>query len=304
MSTSDLIIKIPEVLDINSWEEIGSNNLFNNGQKFKKILFDFSETRYVRPIGLIMAVALMKYSKHSEIAQNYYLRESASESVRSYLERMDFYNQFHIEKNTINRRDRSRSLCEISEIKEESYSITQKLKKIIEAQVKINPELSEVVTYSIGEIIDNIEAHSFSPINGYICAQTYSDNLEIAIADCGIGIKSSLNSCPAYANIESHEEAIILATGKKVTSKSSRHAGEGLFFTRRFLDANNGKLFILSGDARVEFKSGFNPLVNRVNYWQGTIVGMIFDLNTPVNAKQIFDSEYPEDADDMLEDIF
>lgn len=306
MRVSQLNVKMPILLDVNSWEQLSRYNIFAADTQIDKIVFDFSDTIYVRPIGLIMAVALMKYSKNFNIGKRHFLRESTSRNVCSYLERMDFYHQFKIVRNNVNRNGQSARLCEIHEIKGENYLIAAHLKKIIESQVQIDPELSSAVTYSIGEVMDNIDAHSLSPINGYICAQTYENELEIAIVDCGIGMKESLRSYPAYEYITSDDEAIIKSTEKMVTSKPlEHHAGQGLFFTRRFIDANHGKLFIQSGNALVEFNNNAdNPIINRVNYWKGTIVGMVFDLETPVHTKDIFDEEYPEDADIMLDGIF
>jgi hypothetical protein len=37
-------------------------------------------------------------------------------------------------------------------------------------------------------------------------------------------------------------------------------------------------------------------------FWQGTVVRMIFNLNKPINMIEIFNSEFPEDAE--FEDIF
>jgi hypothetical protein len=87
---SQLNVKMPILLDVNSWEQLSRYNIFAADTQIDKIVFDFSDTIYVRPIGLIMAVALMKYSKNFNIGKRHFLRESTSRNVCSYLERMDF----------------------------------------------------------------------------------------------------------------------------------------------------------------------------------------------------------------------
>ena len=63
-----------------------------------------------------------------------------------------------------------------------------------------------------------------------------------------------------------------------------------------------GTLLILSGDSLVRF-GGSGVKVTEVGYWQGTLVGLQFNLKMPVNlSKDILQSEFPEDND--LDEMF
>lgn len=305
---ANMFIKFPKFLTDTNLPNVLGDNIFQiKPGELHKIIFDFSDTQFIRPIGLLTAVAMMKYSKYKGIANKYYIIEGNS-FVASYLERMDFYNHFDIQRNTIQRYDQQDKLVEIKEIEafEQSHIITERILNVIKKQVPINNELHSAIAWAIGETIDNIEHHSKSEINGYVCAQTYQDSLEIAIVDCGIGIREALRSNERYRYIISHDEAIRVATAKNTTGRPDNNSGIGLFVTKRILKQNKGMLLIMSGDSLVRFlDDSINPLVAGIKYWQGTLVGFRFNLQVPVNiAKDIYNSEFPQDSYYDLDEMF
>lgn len=85
---------------------------------------------------------------------------------------------------------------------------------------------------------------------------------------------------------------------KKVTSKPNTNAGEGLFFARRFIEENKGQLYIMSGLGQLWLNEDKMEIVDGP-YWQGTLVSLIFNLSNIISAKDIFDMEFPEDAEDF-----
>lgn len=297
-----MIIALPQVLNSYSLPNFIDNQFFKLApNELERIMFDFSKVRFATPIGLIATVAMMKYCKFNNVAKEYYLREGKS-PICSYLERMDFYKHFSIQKPRGQRADKENSMLEIQAIDGTvpNHIITKRLLGIIEKQVSLSEGMYASIGWTIGETIDNIEHHSQSKINGYVCAQTYDDSLEIGIVDCGIGIREALWSNDIYKNIISHDEAIKVATGKKVTGKpgqESGHSGIGLFVTKSILQHNQGTLLIISGDSLVQFGAS-GVKVTEVGYWQGTLVGLQFNLKMPVNlSKDILQSEFPEDND-------
>jgi anti-sigma regulatory factor (Ser/Thr protein kinase) len=297
-----MIIALPQVLNSYSLPNFIDNQFFKLApNELERIMFDFSKVRFATPIGLIATVAMMKYCKFNNVAKEYYLREGKS-PICSYLERMDFYKHFSIQKPRGQRADKENSMLEIQAIDGTvpNHIITKRLLGIIEKQVSLSEGMYASIGWAIGETIDNIEHHSQSKINGYVCAQTYDDSLEIGIVDCGIGIREALWSNDIYKNIISHDEAIKVATGKKVTGKpgqESGHSGIGLFVTKSILQHNQGTLLIISGDSLVQFGAS-GVKVTEVGYWQGTLVGLQFNLKMPVNlSKDILQSEFPEDND-------
>ena len=232
-----MIITLPQVLNSYSLPNFTDNQFFKLApNELERIMFDFSKVGFATPIGLIAIVAMMKYCKFNNIAKEYFLREGKSQ-ICSYLERMDFYKHFSIQKPRGQRANKEDSMLEIQAIDGTvpNHIITKRLLGIIEKQVSLSEGMYASIGWAIGETIDNIEHHSQSKINGYVCAQTYDDSLEIGIVDCGIGIREALWSNDIYKNIISHHEAIKVATGKKVTGKpgqESGHSGIGLFVTK------------------------------------------------------------------------
>ncbi|QEK12695.1 ATP-binding protein [Crassaminicella thermophila] len=186
----------------------------------------------------------------------------------------------------------------------EDSQIAEHFKHIFQSQIKGDSNILEAVSYSIGEIVDNTIRHSLSPINGFICAQTYRNKrkLEICIADCGIGIPKSLKSSN---NIDPSErdclvydhEYILYALRKGISSKYGKgHTGEGLFFSSEFIKENYGRMKIISGKGLCLIKNGNDVLQMDIDCWTGTIVALEFQLDNEVNVKNIFDREFPMDS--------
>lgn len=79
-----------------------------------------------------------------------------------------------------------------------------------------------------------------------------------------------------------------------------------IFITKRILKLNKGTLLIMSGNSLVRFlDNSIEPLVSGIDYWQGTLVGFKFNLQVPVDVtKDIYYSEFPQDAHEDLDDMF
>jgi len=304
------IYKLPVEVNVDTIRNINQEwiFLFNNNHYYcDSITFDFSDVNFIRPSGLAVVAALMKYVKNRNCYAEYYLKEAINKNVCSYMERMDFYSQFKIIKDTINRQENS-GLCELKEVIDANtaYIVVSQLSDVIKSQINISDGTLNAITHTLGEIIDNIFHHSNSPINGIVCAQTYRHaiEVEIAIADCGIGVYESLKNTPNYNYIVNDAEALKLCVGKKITSKPFTNAGEGLFVAKRIITQNQGKMNIISGSSMYKISNIEDDII-KYPYWQGTIVNMVFNLDVPVNIKDIFDSEFPEDAvHDDFDEVF
>ncbi|RKO65751.1 ATP-binding protein [Desulfofundulus salinus] len=306
MGKNELIIPLPTVLSVDSLCEIDFASFWNaRYNPVGKIVFDFSPIDFVRPAGLVSIVSLMKLSKYLKVADQYYLREPKDDNVKQYLKRMGFYEQFRIIKETVSPKVESSSLCELREVKDEleAYKLTSQLTRIVKEQVQLEEKMMRAISHALGEIIDNIFHHSNSPINGFVCAQTYkgAGEIEIAVADCGIGIKESLKGNPIYRKIRDDEEAITTAVGKRVTGKPHTNTGQGLFICRRFIKENFGRMDIISGSAQYTLRNT-DAHVKCYPFWQGTVVSLVFNLKHPIDPKRILDSEFPMDAE--LDDLF
>jgi hypothetical protein len=102
---------------------------------------------------------------------------------------------------------------------------------------------------AIGELQSNIYEHSEAARTGLIAFQATRRNFEFVVSDKGIGILASLRSCPDYASLNDHGEALSCA----LQDGNSRHgiaAGRGMGFRQLFIGlANlNGALRFRSGN--------------------------------------------------------
>jgi hypothetical protein len=106
---------------------------------------------------------------------------------------------------------------------------------------------------ALGEMVSNIHEHSGKPASGIAAFRAARGKFEFAVADHGMGILDSLRSCPDYAHLADHGEALRLALTDGV-SRFGPQAGRGGGFRPIFVGLAN-----LSGALR--FRSGDHALV-------------------------------------------
>ncbi len=162
----------------------------------------------------------------------------------------------------------------------------------------------------MSELCENTFAHSDFVSPGYIVAGiqagAYRDMCEIAIADPGIGIRSSYlegTNGEAKIRIANGASAIELALDGLTSSKPTPPPGSvrsgrgfGLFIVRRLIEENEGKLTIISGDEAVTLDRRAKSRQKLARPWSGTFVGITIDLNNPLPL----DAVYEEGVDALV----
>lgn len=106
---------------------------------------------------------------------------------------------------------------------------------------------------ALGEMVSNIYEHSGAPASGIVAFRAASGSFEFVVADRGIGVLDSLRTCPEYAKLADHGEALRLALTDGV-SRFGPEAKRGNGFRPLFVGLAN-----LSGSLR--FRSGDHALV-------------------------------------------
>jgi len=144
------------------------------------------------------------------------------------------------------------------------------------------PQMSEAVkkkiSESILEMFVNAQIHSETEFI-YTCGQFFPQRDEIifTIVDTGIGfakrIEINLNQ------IVSSTQAIKWAITEGHTTKQGTPGGIGLAILKDFIVQNNGKIQIISGDAMYQLENGTETYSEFNNYFNGTIINMIFKTN-------------------------
>ncbi|MBY0331336.1 MAG: hypothetical protein K2X49_11775 [Acetobacteraceae bacterium] len=112
---------------------------------------------------------------------------------------------------------------------------------------------------AVGEMYSNIHDHSGAARTGLLAFAARGGSFEFVVADRGVGVLDSLRTCPDYAGLDDHGEALRLALSDGV-SRCGAGTGHGKGFRPLFIGvANlNGLLRFRSGDHALII-DGHNP---------------------------------------------
>ncbi len=149
-----------------------------------------------------------------------------------------------------------------------------------------NENLERYITYSLRELMRNIEEHSMADYIWYAAQywETY-DLVEIAILDEGIGIRESLTTNPAYTRIiKNDEDALLMAIKPGITKARGKankeddwaNSGYGLYMTSN-LCRNVGD-FVLASNERLLIINKDNISKKEICYF-GTVVRMRLQIS-------------------------
>jgi hypothetical protein len=176
-------------------------------------------------------------------------------------------------------------------------------------------EKRAALAITFAELVENAHLHSHCRC-GYMIAQIHptSRKLHLAIADSGIGIRESFHRGDNDAvrlRIVTDEDALRLACEPLITSKTQGHAGYGLYLVSELAQRNVGTFILASGDSllrrwsRRSFSGSLKPQETVVKHagWKGTVVGVMFDLNSEIPIDTVYES-LPQVRGYSKEDFF
>jgi hypothetical protein len=140
-------------------------------------------------------------------------------------------------------------------------------------------------------MLNNCKDHS----KGKKCTLNISvnhENVTCAILDNGIGVLTSLNSVLA---LDEPREIIFELSKGKLTSDSSNHTGEGIFFTSRAFDC-----FTLTTNSYIYMRNNFlqDWTLQKTTKTKGALVELELNINTTRKLKSLFD-HYTNDEHDF-----
>lgn len=260
--------------------------------------------KFVQPETLATIVALYKY----KIFQEYDLRVYII-NTNSYAERLDFHSNLGVEEVINNSRYDSRGrFVEITNFNcDNSIELVNKIMRIFRENLELEETVFKMLNYCFFEVVDNVQNHADSPINGYLVAQRYPNErkLCISIIDCGKGIYKSLTESEnsQYKHL-SEKEAIEYCVKESVTNGNGM--GNGLYHTRRFIELNCGKMAIYSGNKKIIVKNDLIEVMN-IPYFTGTIVSLQIEMDNNVRLEDIFGENIPvtiDEADAFIDELW
>lgn len=179
----------------------------------------------------------------------------------------------------------------------------RKVTKIIEDNAYLDDSTIDALNVIIAELFSNFYDHAESDQPPICCVQSWSNGfVEIAIADRGIGIEKSLeNIMVNYPN----ENPCRIACQNEISSKyGQNHSGYGLFYTKRFIEQNKGKLFLISGKNCYSIDSSRENDITFKIGWKGTIIRLIINKKVSIASESFFQMIAREQGGDDCDDFF
>ena len=126
------------------------------------------------------------------------------------------------------------------------------LREYLSSRIMLPPQTADTIQFMIMELAENVLRHA-EGADGVAIVRSYpkEGRFELAVADCGIGIATSLAKNPAYRDITEDSTAISVAVRPGVSSHLGVLGGLGLFLSRLVVAENKGSMLVRSGTARL-----------------------------------------------------
>lgn len=142
--------------------------------------------------------------------------------------------------------------------------------------------------YALNEIAQNVLDHAGGATGGVATAEATrgGTELEVVIADRGVGVRESLALNPTYRDLTSDLIALKTATEDGVTGRRGEPGGFGLYLTRLLLQFNGGGMVMRSGTAQLEVGASCSERFGLADM-RGTLVTLRFLTNQPLSLDPI-----------------
>lgn len=260
---------------------------------------------HVYPQYLTIIVGIVKYLRSKNVIVEVSINNLFN---NNYVKRINFYRELEVDcDESFCRKDSRGRFLEITRFdNENNIDITNEIMDIIRGQYDVDDSVMRCLNYCFFEMIDNVQNHAYSPIDGYTVVQNYKNEqiLRICILDSGIGIHKSLTHRESKYTDLTQEKALEYCIKEEVTSGNGM--GNGLFHTNQFILENKGKLNIYSGDYYLNVDNGKVDICE-CPYWQGSLIYIEINKNNNVDLKSIFGDNIPTtvlEMDECLDDLW
>jgi hypothetical protein len=161
------------------------------------------------------------------------------------------------------------------------------LEATIREQVRLDGSSLVTVVVMISDFAENVWQHA--GVDGGVAALQFDSeerHLELAVADCGVGIRQSLSRNPDYEDLVNDQEAVRAASRAGVTADPGSGGGLALYLTRLLVAENEGTLTIRSGAAKL-VQTPQAVTVTRAPHLQGTLVAVRARTDRPLDYELV-----------------
>jgi anti-sigma regulatory factor (Ser/Thr protein kinase)/anti-anti-sigma regulatory factor len=212
------------------------------------ILFDLSKTEFITPLGIVLLAGTISECLEKGKAAKY--RRPSKETTRRFLSGIGFNKFFDLSGDPHKIESPKVQLRRLYQI---DYLLTDQIVEVFEISVNMSEGVKGSLKLALNELMTNAFDHGESRKGCYVCAQSYRQGgaIRLCIADFGVGIFKSLKKVHKYSFLATDSESIKLSVEQGVTSRVGREAGYGLNHIKRFIEVNEGKMYILSGTGKV-----------------------------------------------------
>ena len=293
------IISLPKTFGVNNTTAALNEfkNVFNyENQRLSGYILDLSKIKKINVLGMLIIYKIIEYSVekkcflYPEIHFEEFIEEKWAEYdffplINSYIKETDSSPKF---KNLKIKLTDKFILAPQPLLREsnftDQYLKTKFLPNIKEYYNNQDKVISMIFT-CFSEILLNFWEHAVEDTKSIMIADGNKDYIEIACADTGNGIISTLKNNIKYKNL-SDEELIFKSVNKNVTSKeNSNHMGFGLWIIDQIVTEIKGRFHLFSEGYHYSNEYG-KIKVKKTGYWKGTIVYIALPIN---NAKSLSD---------------
>jgi hypothetical protein len=146
----------------------------------------------------------------------------------------------------------------------------------------LNSDQKEKILESLIEVFCNIQIHSKSESDFFVCGQYYPIKgvLIFTMVDLGVGFLPAINA-KTNGSVNNSYDAILWALIKRNTTKTNSPGGLGLSDLYRFLKESNGNLQIITGDTfwSIDLEQTLLKKFSFPNPFVGSILNLVFKYN-------------------------
>ncbi len=190
-------------------------------------LIDLSDVKFVTPFALIYLGMFLRH--HNSQGKGFNWAKPRSADVESYLAGMQFYERFNFSQKIVKAArarafKRGTSLNDIIDIRKEEDVGERVASRSADVLRNIPIELGPVANV-VSELVDNFAQHAGTNLPATFTMQWFPNHrhLTIALGDCGLGIRQTLQRNEEYAHVAdfTDEDAIALALRQRVSCQPS-----------------------------------------------------------------------------------
>jgi hypothetical protein len=267
------------------------------------VVVDLCRLTFIGPCGVALLLAILhKLRQRGLTLPGGFIRPPDARGAGNYLHRIDFYKRLFSEQEWPDYVDKGQPLgmreCKHFPSDPDApdwnpvlRGVAHDLLSAIEELIATDDAAHTSLDLALSELTENVGYHADTEFGGFAAVQylRHSNEIELAIADLGVGIARSLRRNAELASLANDDlTAIQTALTATVTSTPWRNSGYGLTFTQLLLALNGGRLLVRSGTGHV--MRGTKDSDRSVSqHLPGTLVGMRLRTDCPLDFRAAYD---------------